>query len=221
MNTIQISSLTPEQRAQLKAELEAEDRAEKAKQIQQRNDYESLKEAQVKETFKMLQDVSNALEIAKNDVFNQFGSILKMKQELFGLSEEEMAAQQSHTFTTSDGSISIIVGANTIDRWNDNVSVGIARINAWLDKLITDNNSAQMVGIIRDLLKPNREGILKASRVLDLSKKAAEIGDQELIGAVDLIRDCYQPTKTSKYVKAKYVDGDGITTWIPLSMSAV
>lgn len=218
---IDINKLSAEDKAILKQQLAAEEKAEKAKEKKQREDYEGLKEAQVSETFKMLQDVSGALEIAKADVFNQFGSLLKMKKELFDLTDAQMELQQSHTFTSATGNVSIVIGSNVIDRWDDEVGVGIGRITAWLDKLSTDARSAQMVGIIKDLLKPDKNGILKANRILDLSKKAAELGDKELIDAVNFIRDCYRPSKTSTYVKAKYTDEDGKIVWLPLSMSAV
>ena len=66
---------------------------------------------------------------------------------------------------------------------------GIDKVNDWLGKLAKDDESAILVGFIRDLLKPNKDGVLKANRVLELSKKADEIGDKELIEAVKIIRD--------------------------------
>lgn len=216
-----INKLTAEEKAELKKQLAAEEKAEKENAKKQIEDYNTLKEQQVKETFEMLRDVSGALEIAKSTIFEQFGAVLKMKQELYCLTDADMEIQQSHTFTSLDGKISIIVGSNVIDRWSDDVAIGIGKVTAWIDRLGTDEKSEFMVGIIKDLLKPNKDGMLKASRVLDLSKKAAEYGDQELIEAVDFIRDQYRPAKTSTFVKAKYTDPDGNIQWLPLSMSAV
>jgi len=218
---IDISKLSPEQLAELTKQIREKEKAEKAAKLQMQNDYEQLKEVQVRETFGALQKLSANLEREKNDVFAQFGSLLKMKQELYGLSDAQMGDQQSHTFTSADGQVSIIIGSNVIDRWSDDINTGIMKINNWLDKLVFDENSKQMVAIIRDLLKPNKDGVLKANRVLELSKRANEIGDQELITAVDFIRDCYRPSKTSTYVKAKYLDENKQTQWLALSMSAV
>lgn len=216
-----LKSLTAEQKAELKRQLAAEEKAEKENAKKQIEDYNTLKEAQVAETFKTLQDVSGALEIAKSSIFEQFGAVLKMKQELYGITDADMHTQQSHTFTSADGKTSIVIGSNVVDKWSDDVAVGIARVTNWLDKLSTDDKSEQMVSIIKDLLKPNKDGMLKASRILDLSKKAAEFGDNELIEAVDFIRDQYRPSKTSTFVKAKFTDSDGNIQWLPLSMSAV
>lgn len=216
-----IEQLTPEQKASLKAQLEAEERAEKDRKRMERNTYEDLRNAQVLSTFKQLQKISSELEQAKQRVFDEFSALLKMKQELFELTEEQMLSQGSHTFTSADGDVSVIIGHNVIDRWDETVSVGVERVNEWLKGLARDENSSMLVGMIRDLMKPNKEGVLKANRILDLSKKAAEIGDKDLIEAVDLIRDAYRPAKTSTYVKAKFKDDNGQTRWLPLGMSAV
>lgn len=216
-----IEQLTPEQKASLKAQLEAEERAEKDRKRMERNTYEDLRNAQVLSTFKQLQKISSELELAKQRVFDEFSALLKMKQELFELTEEQMLSQGSHTFTSTDGEVSVVIGHNVIDRWDETVSVGVERVNEWLKGLARDENSSMLVGMIRDLMKPNKEGVLKANRILDLSKKAAEIGDKDLIEAVDLIRDAYRPAKTSTYVKAKFKDDNGQTRWLPLGMSAV
>ena len=220
MDRIDISVLTPEQRAKLLAELEAEKRAEKENRRKELEAYEQLKDTQVKATFKELQNISSSLELAKQKIFDEFELLLKMKKELFGLTEERMLSQESHTFTTSDGSISIIIGHNVIDSWDESVKIGIERVNKWLGKLAKDEESAVLVGLIRDLLKPNKDGVLKANRILDLSKKASELGDRELIDAVELIRDSYRPTRTSTFVKARYTDERGQKKWLALSMSA-
>lgn len=221
MQKIDFQNLTPEQKQALRAQFEAEETAEKEREKRKKSDYNALKEEQVKATFKRLQNVSSNLEHEKIDIFNQFGSLLALKKDLYNLTEEQMELQQSHTFTSTEANQSIIIGSNMIDRWSDDVNVGIERINKWLDHLITDEQSRQMVSIIRDLLKPNKDGVLKANRVLELGKKAREMGDKELIGAVDFIQEQYQPVKTSTYVKAKYLDANGIWQWLALSMSAV
>lgn len=218
---LDIKNLTDEQRRILKAQLEAEEKAQKEKERRERETYEQLKDAQVRVTFRELQNISSMLEHAKLKVFRDFEAILAMKKELFGLTEDRMLEQESHTFTTSDGSMSIIIGHNVIDSWDETVSVGIQKVNQWLTRLARDEESAVLVGLIRDLLKPNKDGVLKANRILDLSKKASEIGDSELIEAVELIRDAYRPTRTSTYVKARYVDEYGRKQWLALSMSAV
>jgi hypothetical protein len=218
MDAIDINKLTPEQKQALRMQIEAEDRAREEQAKKLRDDYEQMKDDEVRMAFEHLQRVSAALAEEKVNVFNQFGALLAMKRELYGLTDERLAMQQSHTFTSSDGRRSVIIGSNVIDRWGDDVQVGIDRVISWINSRISDKNSRD---IIMALLKPDSKGVLKANRVLELSKKAAEIGDTELIDAVSLIRDQYRPEKTSTYVKAKYMDEHGQWQWLALSMSAV
>jgi len=216
--TINYQDLTAEQKQQFREEMEAEQRAEKEAAKKLRADYEQLKNEQVMASFKRLQNVSSALTEEKVDIFNQFGSLLAMKKELYNLTEDQMDLQQSHTFTSADGRVSIIIGSNVIDRWSDDVGVGIERVNQWIDsKIATPEDRA----IIRALMKTNSDGVLKASRVLDLAKHANERGDKELIDAVNFIRDQYCPEKTSTYVKAKFKNENDQWCWLALSMSAV
>jgi len=117
--------------------------------------------------------------------------------------------------------MSIIIGHNVIDRWDETVSAGVEFVNKWLNSLAKDDESAVLVDMIRDLMKPDKEGQLKANRVLELAKKADEIGNADLKEGVRIIRDAYRPAKTSTFLKAKYKDELGRDQWLPLSMSAV
>lgn len=218
---IDLSALTPAEREQLMLQLNEERKRDEARHQAEREAYESMKDDVVRKAFATILDASEQLGATKDKIFGEFDQIMKLKKDLFKLSDEQMLTQGSHTFTSEDGQMSIIIGSNIIDRWDETVSVGIKLVNDWLTTLAKDEKSARLVDIVRDLLKPNKDGVLKASRVLDLSKHAAQIGDAELIKAVGIIRDAYRPAKTSTYIKAKYKDTTGNDVYVPLSMSAV
>jgi hypothetical protein len=74
--------------------------------------------------------------------------------------------------------------------------------------------------MIRDLLRPDRNGMLKASRVVELYSRAVKINDEELIKHVQTIQEAYVPKKTTTFIKAKYKDDDGRDIWLNLSMSS-
>ncbi|HOI31199.1 MAG: DUF3164 family protein [Bacteroidales bacterium] len=221
MDKIDLKALSAAERAELMQQLAEETKLEQERLRKEREAYEAIKDEVVRKTFVMLQEASDKLLEVKEQVYQNFEQVMALKKELFNLSDEQLLTQGSHTFTSSDGVMSVIIGSNIIDRWDETVSVGIELINKWLDTLARDEKSAQLVGIVRDLLKPNKDGVLKASRVLDLSKHADRIGDKELIKAVNIIRDAYRPAKTSTYVKAKCKDATDKDQYIPLSMSAV
>jgi len=212
-----LNQLTPEQKAALLQELQAEQKQQEEQKKSELKVYQHLKDETVRKVFEKLTNLSGELEQRKAEVFAEFTAVLQLKGNVYGTKEEQF----SHTFTTDDGSLSIIIGHNTIDRWDETISVGIERVNQWLTKLAKDDASALLVGMVRDLLKPNKEGVLKANRVLDLTRKADELGDPELIEAVKIIRDSHRPDRTSTYVKAMYKDEKGERQYLGLSMSSV
>lgn len=218
MSKLNYNELSAEQKAELRRQMEAEERQKQQARKQLEADFAQLKSDQVNSTFDKLIEVSQRMEDAKVEIFNEFGTVLGMKAEVHDLTPEDLQLQQSHTFTNQANTRKVIIGHNVIDRWGDDVNIGIERVNKWIDTKISDQQSRD---IIRALLKPNSDGVLKANRVLDLSKKANEIGDSELIEAVNFIRDQYRPEKTSTYVKAKYKDENEQWQWLPLAMSAV
>lgn len=215
------SNLTPEQKRQLMANLEAEFKAEEQRKRKEKQAYEAMRDKTVRQVYKKLEKLSETVLTAKNEAFGNFETILQLKKELFQVGDDRWQQQQSHTFTTDDGKLTIIIGHNVIDRWDETVSAGVELVNKWLTTLAKDDESAVLVDMIRDLLKPNKEGQLKANRVLELAKKADEIGNADLKEGVRIIRDAYRPAKTSTFLKAKYKDELGRDQWLPLSMSAV
>ena len=215
---INISELTPEQRRQLLADLEAEEQAKKDAEQKLKDDYATLKNDQVNETFARLEKLEIGIKAEKTDIYEQFQTLLDMKAEIFKLTDTDMEMQQSHTFTNEAGTRSIKLGSNVIDGWTDEVGIGIDAVNKWIDAKITDPKAH---GLLKAMLKPNKDGVLQANRVLDMAKEARKIGDKELIEWVVFIQDQWRPVKTSTFVKAKWRDADGKWQWLGLSMSAV
>lgn len=215
------TNLSIEEKRRLMAELDRELRAEEERRKKERQAYEALRDRTVRQMFSKLKKTSEQLLKTKSEAFKSFETLLKLKKELFQVGDDRWQAQQSHTFTTDDGQLSIIIGHNVIDRWDETVSAGVEMVNQWLGTLAKDNESAVLVDMIRDLLKPNKDGQLKANRILELSKKADEIGHPLLTQGVHIIREAYRPAKTSTFLKAKMKDELGRDVWLPLSMSAL
>jgi len=218
---IDIKDLTEEDRQDLIAQIKRETELRQQRKKRDREEYEGLKEMAIRESFELLRMASQGLLDVKTTVFDNFADVLDLKASVYELTPEQMQRQESHTFTTIDGKVSIIIGSNTVDRWDETVDVGVEKVREYLKKLSIDAKSARLVDMITDLLKPNKDGALKANRVLDLSKKAHEIGEKELIEAVDLIREAYRPAKTSTFIKAKMKDDKGNDIYLPLSMSSL
>lgn len=211
---IDIKNLTPEQKAEMMRQLAEDQKAEQQQKQREKDVFIAVRNETVERVYGHLKAVSDTLTEVKDKMLSDFDTLLDMKSDLYGID----AKQQSHNWTSADGNVTIVTGYNTIDKWDDTVGAGVARVQAWIDNQVTDQNR-NIVEMVRDLLKPNKDGVLKANRVLDLQNSAERIGDKELIEAVKIIREAYRPDRSGSYIKAKMRDADGNWSWMPLSMS--
>jgi hypothetical protein len=164
-----------------------------------------------------LTKVSILMTATKARVFNSFEKALELKKEVYNVKEN----QQSHTFTTEDGKRGITIGHRLVDRYDETATAGVAKIKEYIKSLAKDDDSAALVETILNLLKPNKDGELKASRVLELEKLANKVNDPEFTDGLHIIKEAYRPTKTCQFVMVKYKDYNGAEKTLPLSMSAI
>jgi len=211
---ITLDQLTPELRKALACEALEEEKKQELKHKKDIATYNKEKYAAVDGLFGLLQEISESLISAKAQVYNKLEALLAKKNDLYNVSETQL----SHSWTNETGTVTIITGFNTIDRWDESVSVGTEKVNLWLEGQMRKTNP-KFVALVRELLKPNKEGVLKASRILDLQNQAESFGDPELIQAVMLIREAHRPQHSGTFIKAKFRDSDGRWQWLPLSMS--
>ena len=102
--------------AQAKAEAEA-----KAKK--ERDDYKDLVDDEIERSIPILVGVSETIKLSKQQVLENFRSIIDLKGELFKTKVKD--GQRSHTFTNSEGNKRIILGYHVSDDYRDTVENGI------------------------------------------------------------------------------------------------
>ena len=136
---IDLKALTAEQRAALKAQLEAEDKAEKDRVQNEREAYKQLVDQTVQNAVAKLQNLSSEMERLKEEVFTEFATLIKTKNELFKTKSD----RQSDTFTTADGTMSITLGNRVNEGWDDTVEAGIEKVKAYLKTLGKRTKTAQ------------------------------------------------------------------------------
>jgi hypothetical protein len=211
-----LKDLTVEERAALIAELEAERTAELARVQEERDAFKALKDEAVRDMFALLSETSAQILERKNTVFDRFGTIRTLKDELF----KTRSNRQSDTYTTEDGRITIKLGNRMYDGWDDTVEVGIRKVKDYLATLARDENSANLIEVIMGLLARDKQGNLKASRVLELERLGERTGDPDLIDGIAIIRRSYRPSPSCQFIEVKYKDGTGREKSLPLSISA-
>ena len=214
---IKLEELTSEQRAELYAQMEAKQKQDAQKIQDDREAYKSIVNETVLSLWGSLEYVSEVMTTTKAQVFRNFEKALELKRDAYGIKDD----QQSHTFSTADGKRSITIGHRVVDRYDETVTAGIAKVKDYVKSLAKDDDSAALVETILNLLKPNKDGVLKASRVLELKKLSNRVNNPEFTDGLRIIQDAYRPAKTCQFVTVKYKDDTGSEKTLPLSMSAI
>lgn len=211
-----MTNLTEEQKREIYEEMKKAEEEKENKKKQEREEYKNLVDELVMTNFKKLEDLSELLSKTKKETFNNFSTVLQMKSELYGVRE----GQQSHTFTSKDGK-SITIGHRITDAFDDTVHAGIEKVKVYIGSLAAGDKKKEIEGILNLLLKKDKNGNLKASRVLELKKIAEQVGDPEFIDGVKIIEAAYRPNKSSTFIECFYKDKNGKRINIPLSMTSI
>ncbi|MBD8348560.1 DUF3164 family protein [Dysgonomonas sp. HGC4] len=210
--------LSPAELAEFK-EFKAQ-KAEKEKALKIKEDkitYKEIKDETIRVQFELLKRISGLMLEAKKTVFNNCDGLIQMKDDLFKTKSD----RSSNTFTTQDGSISIKLGNRVNEGWADEVEIGVCKVQDYLRTLAKDDNSATLVeGVIR-LLKPDKKGNLKASKVLELEQMAIKSNNADFMDGITLIKEAYRPSPSCMFIEVRYKDENGEEQSLPLSMSAI
>jgi hypothetical protein len=212
-----INLLTTEEKAAIKAQLEAEATAERERIDSERKNYKQLVNTTVAEQIVKLQNASSTLSKLKADVYGAFSTLIELKNELYN---SKKSNQMSHTFTDAQGS-TITIGFRTVDKFDDTLDMGIAKIGKYIDSLNTDEKSAKLVSMINNLLKKDTKGNLKPNRILDLENLANNLNDPLFTEGVAIIRESYKPDRSSIFIEAEMSGLLGKKINVPLSITLV
>lgn len=213
-----ITKLTAEQRAELKAQLEAEERAEKQKRQDNIDAYKQSVDEFVRTTFERMKKVSALMRSEKDSVFTAAETLITLKDELYNTKTD----RHSNSFTSSDGMVSITLGKRTNDAWDDTVKVGIQKVTDFFKSKMEQNEElAALTDMVMALLARDKKGNLKASRVLQLQEVARKSGFSELIDAAEIIKQAYKPVESVEFISVTYKDEKGVKRTLPLSLAAM
>lgn len=212
-----ITKMSAAQRAELKAQLEAEERAEKQKRENDIAAYKKAVDDFCREKFARLRTLSEQMRRMKEEVFADAEALIALKDELFDTKSD----RHSNQFTTSDGGITVALGSRTNDGWDDTVNAGVDKVRTFIKSLAKDEDSAALAEMVMNLLARDRKGNLKASRVLQLRDIARKSGYPELIEATDIIQSAYRPVESCQFISVSFKDDRGVKQSLPLSLAAM
>ena len=207
--------MTEEELEEFKAFKEA--KAKKAAELaaqEKREDYKILVDETIEASIADLMDVSKKLSDVKKKVYDNFTAVIDLKKEV--ILNRNYDTIRSHTFTNTEGTKRIRLGVLMLDGYNDTVEDGIQKVTDYITSLAKDDNSQVLVEAVLKLLAKNQEGVLKASRVIQLRKLAEQTGAEEFIEGVRIIEDAYRPTPSKTFIRADVKDERG--AWKPISL---
>jgi len=213
---IDVNYLTPEQIDALKKQISNAEKLKRQQIEAERDTYKQLVSDTVQDSFKPLVGLSKHIMNIKKLVFDNFESIVEMKNEIYGTKE----SQQSHTFTTLNGTISIKIGHRVTESFDDTMTAGEMKVKAYIATLAKDDESAATVEALMDLLKKDAKGNMKASRLLELRKWANRVQNEEFSDGIRIIEESYKPVKSCQFIEVKFKDEHGKEHALPLSISA-
>lgn len=208
----ELKKMTKQERLNLQRQLREMECQEK----QERDSYRDLVDETVMTLFPALQETSKMLSDAKKMVFESFENLLEMKSELFGI----RANQQSHTFTSKDGKISIVIGHRVVDNYDDTIEEGVAKVKEYLSSLAKDEASGSLVNTVMKLLSKDKKGNLKASRVIELEQIALESNHEAFLEGIKIIKEAYRPQKSCDFITVSIRDEQGMERNLPLAISS-
>src|SRR5690606_25646149 len=215
MTTIDIKKLSPEQKAELAAQLQAEKAAEKEQRKQNLEALEKMAADVMPEAFAQAETAAQVLAEAKANIFRIFREYLKLKIEVF----ENKSLQKTHTITVGDKSITL--GYRVTDGYSDNANYGIAMVHKYLGTLAKDENSKKLLQKVYRLLSKNAKGDLDSKKVLELAKIAQEsYPGTEFEEGIGIIQEAFQPKMSRWFIEAKKIDGQGVERSVPLSITS-
>ncbi|WP_445372727.1 DUF3164 family protein [Methylomonas sp. HW2-6] len=208
MTAINPEELTEQQLQDLLAKVQT-------KKAKDREAYKAIVANTVPQAVDLLLKASEDLTAIKTHIFNLFRDVLTLKASAYDIKDQ----QQSHTFTADKYSITL--GYRVLDAWDDTCHTGIQKVNAFLETLAKDENSAKLVETVFRLLRKDAKGNLRANRVIELQKMAEKFNDAGFKDGVDIILKAYQPKRSCWFIEAFYTNDAGEKVGIPLSISAV
>ena len=192
-----------------KARKEAEQRRK-----QLREDYARMVDEEIEAAMPELQSVSQDIKTIKGKVIDNFQAVIGIKRELLQMKDQDMP--RSHTFTNSEGTKRITIGVYTLDGYADTAEDGIQKVKDYITSLARDENSQMLVSAVLKLLSKNQQGMLKASRVIQLRKMAEQSGSEEFMEGVRIIEESYRPVPSKTFIRADIKGDNG--EWKPISL---
>ncbi len=219
MTEIDINALTPEQKKEIKAKLDAERKEELRVEREKKDLLKNLENDVVLGQIDFFIDKRQDIEDRVENLFKNIETAVELRAEVYGNKKRE---QDSHTFTLDDGSASIKVGFNVRPRFNGTEAEGIVKIQEYMSSLAGDTeNEKILMDMIKIFLKTDSQGNYDPKKVRELNSVRDRTNSELFNAGMDIINDAMIDIRTSRYARGyKMVDfGGGIVKRVNFNFS--
>ena len=213
MSEIRLEDLNKEQLDALMKQAEERRLAEEAKKREDKEAYLGLVDEAILQSIPELKEISEKMLQAKAKVFERFKKLIEIKESLYKVKDN----QQTHTFTTQDGKLTLCLGSRTVNDYDSTLGSGLEKIKKYISTFDADN---ELTEVVNQLLKLDKNGNLKPSRVMELAQLANKIDNIDFKEGVAIIQHAYKSRATCQFITARENKETG-KEYIPLSISRI
>ena len=218
MAEFNFDNLSPEEKEQLAREAfksKEKEFAKRAKEEQEAH-YKQLGDETIEKAVESVGELNLKMTVAKKQIFNDFDTVIALKNELYTGQKWLKTDRVTNTFTNQEGNKRVTVGYHTNDNYLDTYTEGVKLVEEYISSLATDENGQKLADMVKVLLSERgKGGQLKAQNVLRLQRMANDSKNETFIEGMRIISDAYSPTKSKQFVKVE-IKGEH-NEWVTVS----
>ena len=218
MAEFNFDNLSPEEKDQLAREAfksKEKEFAKRAKEEQEAH-YKQLVDETIEKAVESVGELHIKMTVAKKQIFNDFDTVIALKNELYTGQKWLKTDRVTNTFTNQEGNKRVTVGYHTNDNYLDTYTEGVKLVEEYISSLATDENGQKLADMVKVLLSERgKGGQLKAQNVLRLQRMANDSKNETFIEGMRIISDAYSPTKSKQFVKVE-IKGEH-NEWVTVS----
>jgi hypothetical protein len=205
---VKLADLSKEEKKQLLLEAQQEEKDRKAGQKENKQTYQDLSAEFVEKNVDIFVHRQIAIEDDILNLFKDYEAIKEIKRMVYG---DKVLDQDTHTSTLQDGSASITIGNNVSIGFNGTEKIGIEGIKKYITTLTDDDeNTAKLTKMVNVLLKPNKQGVLNPSNIIQLNSLRADLNSEEFNENLDIIVEAQIRIKSTMFVSGyKFIEREG------------
>ena len=206
MAEFNFDNLSPEEKEQLAREAfksKEKEFAKRAKEEQEAH-YKQLVDETIEKAVESVGELNIKMTVAKKQIFNDFDTVIALKNELYTGQKWLKTDRVTNTFTNQEGNKRVTVGYHTNDNYLDTYTEGVKLVEEYISSLATDENGQKLADMVKVLLSERgKGGQLKAQNVLRLQRMANDSKNETFIEGMRIISDAYSPTMSKQFVKVE------------------